>query len=72
MLKDVFQFIMIVGIGGAFCGGFLLSAAVSSIVRFFYKYADDEMQIKLDKNLDKLIIPCAIIGATFMYISEYT
>ena len=48
MLKDVFQFIMIVGIGGAFCGGFLLSAAVSWVVRFFYKYADDEMQIKLD------------------------
>ena len=72
MLSDVFHFIMVVGIGGAFCGGFLLSTGISWIVRFLYKYADDEMQMKLDKSLDKLIIPCAIIGATFMYISEYT
>ena len=72
MLSDVFHFIMVVGIGGAFCGGFLLSAAVSWIVRFLCKYADDDMQVKLDKILDKLIIPCALIGAIFMYISEYT
>ena len=72
MLSDVFHFIMVVGIGGAFCGGFLLSTAISWIVRFLYKYADDEMKMKLDKSLDKLIIPCAITGAVFMYISEYT
>ena len=72
MLSDIFHFIMVVVIGGAFCGGFLLSMLISWIIKFLCKYVDDEMQIKLDKGLDKLLIPCALIGAIFMYIAEYT
>jgi hypothetical protein len=63
---------MVVVIGGAFCGGFLLSMVISWAARYLYKYADDGMHMKLDKYLDKLLIPCAIIGAIFMFISEYT
>ena len=72
MISDIFHFIMVVGIGGAFCGGFLLSAAVSWTAKFLMKYSDENTQKKLEKILDKLLIPCAVIGAIFMYISEYT
>ena len=71
MLSDIFHFIMVVVVGGGFCGGFVLSMLISWIVRFLCKYADDGMQIKLDKILDQLIVPCVIIGAIFMYVMEY-
>jgi fructose-specific phosphotransferase system IIC component len=71
MPSDIFQFIMVVVVGGGFCGGFVLSMLISWIVRFLCKYTDDEMQIKLDKFLDRLIVPCIMIGATFMYVMEY-
>ena len=71
MISDIFHFIMVVVVGGGFCGGFLLSMLVSWIVRYLCKYADNEIQIKLDKFLDNLIIPCVIIGAIFMYAMEY-
>jgi fructose-specific phosphotransferase system IIC component len=71
MPSDIFQFIMVVVVGGGFCGGFVLSMLISWIVRFLCKYADGEMQIKLDKFLDRLIVPCIMIGATFMYVMEY-
>jgi fructose-specific phosphotransferase system IIC component len=71
MPSDIFQFIMVVVVGGGFCGGFVLSMLISWIVRFLCKYADNEMQIKLDKFLDRLIVPCIMIGATFMYVMEY-
>ena len=71
MLSDIFHFIMVVVVGGGFCGGFVLSMLISWIVRFLCKYVDDDMQIKLDKFLDILIVPCVIIGAIFMYVMEY-
>jgi fructose-specific phosphotransferase system IIC component len=71
MLSDIFHFIMVVVVGGGFCGGFVLSMLISWIVRFLCKYGDDKMQIKLDKFLDNLIVPCVVIGAIFMYVMEY-
>ena len=71
MLNDIFHFIMVVIVGGGFCGGFVLSMLISWITRFFFKYAEDEKKLKLDMFLDKLILPCAIIGAIFMYVTEY-
>ena len=70
-MSDIFHFIMVVIVGGGFCGGFILSMMVSSIVRYLCKYADDKMKIKLDKFLDNLILPCVIIGSIFMYVVEY-
>ena len=71
MIGDIFHFIMVVIVGGGFCGGFLLSMLISWSIKFLCKYAGDEMQIKLDKYLDKLLVPCVIIGAIFMYLTEY-
>ena len=71
MLSDFFHFIMVVIVGGGFCGGFVLLMLISWSVRLFFKYADDDMTEKLNNFLDKLIIPCIVSGALFMYIIEY-